>query len=107
VWAAHRDPDGNYAPPGATDDQFYYTGFARTDADGRFEFDTIRPGGGGGPSHIHIAVIVPGRAESLGPEIWFADEPSLPPTNGDAIVSSPRPEGPGVAIDLQLVLRDE
>jgi protocatechuate 3,4-dioxygenase beta subunit len=58
-------------------------GYLRTDADGRFELRTVRPGGYPGsdlPAHIHVEVHPKGEgAASLVTEILFDDDPRLTP----------------------------
>lgn len=54
--------------------------WARTDRDGRFTFDTIRPGAypdGREPEHIHMVVIEPGCATYFIEDIHFSDDPLL------------------------------
>ena len=56
VFAYQTDRTGIYAAPGAAD-QWRLKGWAMSDAQGRFELRTIRPGsypGGGAPAHIHL-----------------------------------------------------
>jgi protocatechuate 3,4-dioxygenase beta subunit len=58
VFAYHTDAGGTYAPPGATD-PWRLKGWAVTDAQGRFEFRTIRPAPYPGrdiPAHIHATL---------------------------------------------------
>ncbi len=57
-------------------------GWARTDAAGRFQFDTIRPGGypnGYTPQHVHMHVIEVGRCTYYLDELLFDDDPRLTP----------------------------
>jgi protocatechuate 3,4-dioxygenase beta subunit len=58
-------------------------GYMKTDASGRFELHTIRPGGYADadlPAHIHVEVEHPGkRPGSLVTEIQFDDDPRLTP----------------------------
>ncbi len=61
--------------------------FASADAEGRYEFHTIRPGGypnSNTPQHIHVHVAPPGTPDSeitdyryAVPSFWFADDPRL------------------------------
>lgn len=55
-------------------------GWARTDEDGRYSFDTIRPGAYPGrtiPQHVHMHVIEPGHATYWIDSIHFTDDPLL------------------------------
>ncbi|PZQ19442.1 MAG: hypothetical protein DI564_01680 [Rhodanobacter denitrificans] len=57
-------------------------GWARTDAEGRYRFETIRPGGypdSGLPQHIHLNVIEPGCATYYIDDVMFEDDPRLTP----------------------------
>ena len=54
-------------------------GYCRTDAEGRFELDTIRPAGyprSDLPQHIHFALTGEDKSDDGG-EIWFDDDPRL------------------------------
>lgn len=78
VFAYQTDRTGIYAPPGAAD-QWRLKGWAVTDAQGRFEFRTIRPGSypeGGVPAHIHLILTTTccGRQAS---ELVFDDDPLI------------------------------
>lgn len=56
--------------------------WARTDSQGRYAFDTIRPGGYPStdiPQHIHLHVIEPGCATYYIDDIMFRDDPRLTP----------------------------
>jgi protocatechuate 3,4-dioxygenase beta subunit len=58
-------------------------GWARSDAAGRYAFDTIRPAGYPGtdiPQHIHMHVIEPGCATYYIDDIVFRDDPRLDAT---------------------------
>ena len=78
VFAYQTDRTGIYATPGAAD-PWRLKGWAVTDAQGRFEFRTIRPGGypgGGAPQHIHLIFTSTccGRQAS---ELVFEDDPLI------------------------------
>ena len=78
VFAYQTDRAGIYAAPGAAD-QWRLKGWAVTDAQGRFEFRTIRPGSypeGGNPAHIHLIFTTTccGRQAS---EMVFDDDPLI------------------------------
>lgn len=54
--------------------------WARTGADGRYAFDTIRPGSYPGrdiPGHVHLHVIEPGCSTYYIDDIMFTDDPRL------------------------------
>lgn len=55
-------------------------GWAATDAQGRYSFRTIRPGGyptSDEPQHIHLHVIEPGRCTYYLGDVLFDDDPRL------------------------------
>lgn len=52
--------------------------WVRTGTDGRYTFETIRPGSyGGNPEHIHMHVIEPGCATYQIDDVMFSGEPNL------------------------------
>jgi protocatechuate 3,4-dioxygenase beta subunit len=56
-------------------------GWVQTDREGRYRFDTIRPGGYPGqniPEHVHLHVIEVGRCTYYIDDIEFEDDPRLP-----------------------------
>jgi protocatechuate 3,4-dioxygenase beta subunit len=76
VFAYHTDRTGLYAAPGAAD-PWRLKGWAITDAQGRFELRTIRPGpypNANIPAHVHLHVTTAccGRQER---EMVFDDDP--------------------------------
>lgn len=77
VFAYHTDKDGHYDRPGAAAHSWRLKGWARTDADGRFEFTTIRPGAyprRNTAEHIHLNIFLEdGRRYASG--IEFDDDP--------------------------------
>lgn len=78
VYAYQTDAGGIY--PKGTTRHGRLRAWARTDRDGRYRFETIRPGaypGRGVPQHIHLHVIEPGRATYYIQDIVFADDPLL------------------------------
>jgi protocatechuate 3,4-dioxygenase beta subunit len=114
IYVYQTDARGYYAPdnPRASDNP-RLRGYLRTDAQGRYEFRTIRPGsypGTNNPGHIHYHVNAPGHAERVF-EIVFADDAQIParwreeakkPDAFVAIVDLQRGEG-GVAQGTQNV----
>ena len=80
VYAYQTDRNGRY-PPAATR-HGRLRGWARTDANGRYGFTTIRPGAYPGldsPRHIHMHIIEPGRCTYSVGDILFTDDPLLTP----------------------------
>lgn len=82
-------------------------GWARSDAQGRYRFETIRPGAYPSrniPQHIHMHVIEPGRATYYIDDITFSDDPlltdarraQLQPGRGGAGESRPQRDARGV-----------
>ena len=59
-------------------------GWARTDAHGRYRFDTIRPRAYPGrdvPEHVHMHVIEPGKGTYYIDELRFEDDPLMTSAN--------------------------
>lgn len=80
VYVYHTDATGRYTP-GATDDNRNprLRGYLRTDAQGRYEYSTIKPApypGDGPPAHIHYHVNAPGYRERVF-EIVFEGDPKI------------------------------
>ncbi len=79
VLAFHTDAEGFYSPGGMDESEARLCGVARTDAEGRFRFDTVRPGyyaeGARPPAHVHFRVVVAGREQSF--TLQFADDERL------------------------------
>jgi protocatechuate 3,4-dioxygenase beta subunit len=79
VFAYHTDRDGAYDRPGSPAHSWRLRGWAQTDADGRFEFATIRPGAY--PSrrqaaHVHLIVFTAKVCYHAG-EVLFDDDALL------------------------------
>jgi protocatechuate 3,4-dioxygenase beta subunit len=90
----------------------YLRGWLRTDARGRYRFETIRPAPyptRDGAAHIHMTVTPPGGAERWLQSVHFADDPLLTPA---ARVPTPDHGGPGLvrvtrdAAGVQHAVRD-
>lgn len=85
VYAYHTDARGIYprdehatTPSGARHGRL--RAWSKTDAQGRYRFDTIRPAGypdSNVPQHVHMHVIEPGRATYYLEEMLFGDDPRL------------------------------
>jgi protocatechuate 3,4-dioxygenase beta subunit len=87
VYAYHTD-DGGVYPEGATR-HGRFRGWARTDADGRYSFTTIRPGpypGRSAPEHVHMHVIEPGKATYYIDDVLFDDDPRLTSRHRDQMI---------------------
>jgi protocatechuate 3,4-dioxygenase beta subunit len=75
VYAYHTDATGVYNVHGIKEPRLKAT--VVTDAQGRFELRTIRPGtypGGGVPAHIHFEVSGAGYGKQWPDEMQFADD---------------------------------
>ncbi len=80
VYVYHTDAKGLYTP-GPKDDSRNprLRGYLRTDAQGRYEYSTIKPApypGNGPPAHIHYHVNAPGSQERVF-EIVFEGDPKI------------------------------
>jgi len=73
IYAYQTDATGVYSRPVDDSRNPRLKAWAKTDAQGRFEFDTIKPAsypGGGNPAHIHV-VLYEGERQSGVDECWF------------------------------------
>jgi protocatechuate 3,4-dioxygenase beta subunit len=80
VYAYQTDSRGIY--PKAATVHGALRAWAKSDAEGRYAFDTIRPGSypdGDTPEHIHLHVLEPGCATYYIEDIVFTDDPKLTP----------------------------
>jgi protocatechuate 3,4-dioxygenase, beta subunit len=76
VYAYHTDRAGIY--PRAANRHGTLRGWARTDTQGRYRFDTIRPGAYPSrnvPEHVHMHVIEPGIGTYYIENLEFQDDP--------------------------------
>jgi protocatechuate 3,4-dioxygenase beta subunit len=119
VYAYHTDAGGIYPRPakslgGAADRHGRLRGWAMTDRDGRYTFETIRPASYPQqriPQHIHMHVIEPHCATYYIDEVVFTDDPMLTPTalehhhadRGGSGITTPKRQASGGA---WLVTRD-
>jgi protocatechuate 3,4-dioxygenase beta subunit len=79
VDAYHTDIKGLYTPSGAVRPPRLH-GWARTDAEGRYEFRTIRPApypGNSPPAHVHFHVSGAGYARQEAEELVFVGDPKI------------------------------
>lgn len=79
VYAYHTDAKGYYNKPGVQDPRL--KGTVITDANGKFELHTIRPGAypqGSEPAHIHFVISGAGYKEQWW-NLEFADDPRVKP----------------------------
>ncbi len=87
VYAYHTNARGIYPPDESLRGQTAFRhgrlrGWARTDREGRYRFETIRPGGypeSDIPAHVHMHVIEVGRCTYYIDEMLFEDDPRLTP----------------------------
>jgi protocatechuate 3,4-dioxygenase beta subunit len=80
VFVFQTDVDGRYSKELTGNDAELdprLHGAMRTDADGAYEYETIRPGHyDGNPAHVHYLVRAPGYHPLL-LDLWFEDDPEL------------------------------
>jgi protocatechuate 3,4-dioxygenase beta subunit len=78
IYVFHTDADGRYTTDGSnSDENARLHGAMRSDANGRYRYETIRPRGyGGAPAHVHYVVTAPGYKPRMF-ELWFEDDPIL------------------------------
>ena len=79
VFAYHTDQTGLYAPQGSPAHTWRLRGWARTDASGRFEFHTMRPGAYPSRSeaaHVHFSVYTSDGIRQSG-ALEFDDDPLI------------------------------
>lgn len=78
VFAYHTDKDGHYDRVGSAPHSWRLKGWARTDADGRFEFTTIRPGAYPNrqvAEHIHLNILLEDGRRYWADGLEFDDDP--------------------------------
>jgi len=79
VYVYHTDAKGVYTPQGNDSRNPRLRGYMRTDAQGRYEFQTIKPAPyptNDAPAHVHYHVNAPGYAERVF-EIVFQGDPRI------------------------------
>lgn len=114
VYAYQTDATGVYNPDRNAPPRL--RAFMKTDADGRFEYDTIRPGsypGTRNPAHVHHHAWGGGWPAQWLTELNFADDPFLGAADRErseaagsfAWIKAPRQEGGLLVVDLNLRLK--
>jgi protocatechuate 3,4-dioxygenase beta subunit len=106
VRAWQTTADGRYAPRDTAGAACcYLQGEVRTDARGRYAFDTVVPGRYAEPDppprHIHLAISHP-EAGGLTTELRFAGDPGVPA--GDPLAVTPTDGGTGLQVEFPVVL---
>lgn len=103
IYAFHADADGLYTRDGRNSDEnarLFAT--LRTDAEGRYRYETIRPGGYDGlAGHVHHVVRATGYRPRLC-DLWFGDEPYFAPRRNAGL-----PLSQGVAMFVRMPTRDQ
>src|SRR5688572_17730128 len=77
VFAYHTDRTGLYDERSKGPHSWRLRGWAKSDANGRFDFDTIRPApypGRGIAAHVHLSIEGPGVARRLSAGLLFSDD---------------------------------
>lgn len=80
----HTDAEGWYHKASRNREKPRLLGLLQTDAQGRFEFRTIKPGKypeGRNPAHIHFKAFGAGFEEQIPIELFFAGDRDLPPAD--------------------------
>lgn len=106
VYAYHTDHQGLYVGEPAQRGRAAFRhgrlrAWARSDAQGRYGFDSIRPAGypaSSIPQHVHLHVIEPGRGTYWIADLLFSDDPRLGEAQrGQALDAARARGGPGLA----------
>ena len=116
VYAYQTNAKGVYAPEEGTPPRL--RAFMKTDAEGRFQYDTIRPGsypGTKNPAHVHHQAWGGGWPAQWLAELNFTDDPFLSAADRErsaaagrfAWIHTPRQDGGKLVIDLNLRLKAE
>jgi protocatechuate 3,4-dioxygenase beta subunit len=85
IYIYHTNIEGIYPKKGDETGNGKYHGYLRgwmkTDSNGKYEFETIRPAPyqthGGEPAHIHYNIEEPGQSEYWLAALWFDDDPRV------------------------------
>ena len=83
IYVYHTNARGVYPKRGDETDNAarhgYLRGWMKTDSEGRYRFETIRPAPyethGGEPAHVHYTIQAPGQDEYWLNAAWFSDDP--------------------------------
>ena len=102
IYAFHADADGLYTRDGRNSDENARLFAAlRTDAEGRYRYETIRPGGYDGlAAHVHHVVTAAGFKPRLC-DLWLGDEPYFAPRRTAGL-----PLSQGEAMFVRMPTRD-
>ena len=87
VFAYQTDRTGVYDRREAGAHSWRLKGWASADKDGRFTFETIRPGSypnSNNPAHVHFTVFLPSGERFHAGEVRFANDPLVPQHERDA-----------------------
>ena len=80
VFAYHTDKNGLYDAKDKGPHSWRLRGWARSDPQGRFTFETIRPGSypnERNPAHVHFTAFTPSGERYHAGEVQFSDDPLL------------------------------
>lgn len=119
VYAYHTDATGIYPTgaglSGSAARHGRLRAWAKTDASGRYAFDTIRPAGypkSDLPEHVHMHILEPGRATYYIDDVLFTDDARLTPKQrsaadtgrGGSGITTPARTGKGWTVSRDIVL---
>jgi protocatechuate 3,4-dioxygenase beta subunit len=109
IYVFHTDLNGRYIPGTGrdSDENARLHGALRTDREGRYQFETIRPGNypqGGAPAHIHYVLNAAGYTPRMF-ELWFDDDSILARWRREGKPDVPDIYPPGV-VEVRKVIRD-
>lgn len=125
IWQA--DPGGRYrhpadADPATVDEGFVGFGRSGTDANGRFAFETVKPGSVTGPGgtpqalHLNVLVFARGLLDRLATRVYFDDDPlreadpfllSVPEERRDTLLARRQPSTTSTVYRFDVVLQGD
>ena len=109
VFAFHTDANGRYTPGAGRNDDLNARlhGAMRTDAHGRYRFETIRPApyGKANPAHIHYIVQADGYKPRMF-ELWFVCDPAYAERTAMGMKVIPDYHPPG-AVEIRPITKDK